>query len=497
MKNSECNRIVLIIGFLFLINCPNGNATTIEVTDNIYADDTWTADTVKILNDISVLSSATLTVSPGTYIEFQGHYKLQVDGRLLAIGNAADRIVFTVNDTTGLYDIETTQGGWNGIDFLATSGDTSKLEYCVLECGKATDGSPDWNNVEDNGGAILCNYNTNPLIVKHCILQNNIAVSAGAVKCHQGIIIFLDNVVKNNKADDGGAISFGYSQGLIASNIITNNTAAYGGILALDNTSGTVVNNILVNNDITDSQGVIYVNPSDVNNRFSFCNNIIAYNAAIGNCGGIFVMYTKGRSPIKNNIIWGNLAQEDNYAIYPDTIINVEYNDIEGGYTGIGNINTDPHFTNPTAGAGTQYDGLLADWSVEANSPCIDKGKPDFTVDSVGMETDFAGNPRILNNRIDMGAFEIAFNPTGIVPHPVGTSDEGIRIFPNPIGNEFNVMTTSGSIITLYNQTGILIESKIATEGVTSFDSGTLPAGVYLVKIEKRHSVSIQKIILK
>ena len=70
----------------------------------------------------------TLTINPGTYIEFQGHYKLEVYGRLLAIGTEDSIIIFTVKDTTLLYDLDTIAGGWDGIEFYTLSVDTSKLE---------------------------------------------------------------------------------------------------------------------------------------------------------------------------------------------------------------------------------------------------------------------------------------------------------------------------------------------------------------------------------
>jgi hypothetical protein len=67
MKNLKTKNSLAIISisFLFFLNCPKGNATVIEVSDNIDFDVTWTADTVKILNDISILPAATLTVNPG------------------------------------------------------------------------------------------------------------------------------------------------------------------------------------------------------------------------------------------------------------------------------------------------------------------------------------------------------------------------------------------------------------------------------------------------
>jgi hypothetical protein len=366
----------------------------------------------------------------------------------------------------------------------------------VLEYGKASDGSPDWNNVEDNGGAILCNYNTIPLLVQSCTIQNCIAISAGAIKVHQGNIILLNNIIKNNKANDAGAISIGYSNGLIASNIITNNTTIIGGIVALDNTNGLIVNNLVVNNNVTNSQGTIYVNSSDISKKFSFFNNLIANNLLQGICAGVYIDYFGSHPRYINNIIWGNEAQGNKVPFYPDTVRNVIYNTVEQGYSGVGNDDSYPWFVNPTAGAGTQYDGLSADWSVKANSPCIDKGKPDFTLDSVGIKTDFADNPRIQHGRIDIGAFEstpaLAINE----PDRVEIVADGISIFPNPAGESFTVIASSGSVIMLYNQTGTLIESRITTNNLTNFDTSDLPTGVYMIKIDNGHTVSVQKVIL-
>jgi hypothetical protein len=398
--------------------CQPGNAHTIEVSDDINNDTTWNADTVKVLNDIEINSGYTLKINPGTYIEFQGHYKIEIHGCLLAIGTKDSNIVFTVNDTTLFHDLDTTAGGCNGIDFYSTGADTSKLIYCTLEYGKATDGQPSWDGAEDSGGSVLC-YSTGPFLIQNCTIRNSIAVDAAAVKSHNGNIILLNNVIKGNKAEYCAAVSIGYSEARVIGNTITNNLSTSGeGSLSLDNTNGLFANNIVVNNESLGGPGAIYVNSSITSRSFTFTNNIIANNRSHGNYGGIYVSSTGAHTLYKNNIIWNNQAEGGNYQFYPEDIVLVEYNNIQGGYTGPGNIDTDPMFVNPTEGTGLQYDGLAADWSLQTLSPCIDAGKPDFTTDSTGTETDFAGNPRIQYDIIDIGAFEITYCTPVIEPDP-------------------------------------------------------------------------------
>jgi hypothetical protein len=406
-----------IIAILLIIFCQPGNAETIEVSDDIDKDTTWIADTVKVLDDITIYSGNTLRINPGTYIEFQGHYKIEIRGCLLAIGTKDSSIIFTVNDTTLFHDLDTTAGGWNGIDFYSYDADTSKLIYCILEYGKATDGQPSWDNKEDSGGSVLC-YSTGPFLMQNCTIRNSIAVDAAAVKSHNGNVILLDNVFKDNKAEYNAAVSIGYSEARFIGNTIANNLSTSEGSLTLDNTNGLFVNNVIINNESGSGPGAIWVNSSNTSKQFGFLNNVVSNNRSHGINGGINVSGIGARALYKNNIIYNNVAEGISYQFYPDTIELVEYNDIQGGYTGIGNIDVDPMFVNPSEGAGLQYDGLEADWSLQPLSPCIDAGKPDFTTDSTGTENDFAGNPRIQYGTIDIGAFEISYCTPVSEPDP-------------------------------------------------------------------------------
>ena len=91
--------------------------SSIDASGLITGNTTWTNDTIKVTGDILVPDSVTLTVNPGVRVEFQGHYTLQVWGTLLAVGTESEKITFTIHDTIGFSDIDTTLGGWNRIWF--------------------------------------------------------------------------------------------------------------------------------------------------------------------------------------------------------------------------------------------------------------------------------------------------------------------------------------------------------------------------------------------
>jgi hypothetical protein len=116
-------------------------ATAQIIINGGYVSGIWTkTDSLYLINgNITVPDDSTLVIEPGVTVEFQGHYALEVQGRLLAVGTENDTILFTVNDTTGFGDADTTLGGWFGIRFTDTpqTNDSSRIAYCRLQYGKA------------------------------------------------------------------------------------------------------------------------------------------------------------------------------------------------------------------------------------------------------------------------------------------------------------------------------------------------------------------------
>jgi hypothetical protein len=391
---------------------------------------TWTkaCSPYKIQGTIQIPNGQTLTIDPGVTVEFQGHYKFNVQGRLLAVGTAADTISFSAADTSI---------GWWGIRFdnTPTTNDTSKIEYCKLQYGKATFfSSPDdmggafyFNNVSktiifnsrilnctaSHGGGIFC-LNSSPLINNNNISNNSATYSGGAIRCNNSNPDITGNAISGNSGTyAGGGISLYISSPTISNNIISNNSASNGGGLDLEgsNSNPIITNNTISNNLASSAGGGFYCNGGS---NTIITNNTIVNNRA--NKGG--ALYDSLCSPvIRNCILWGNTATTSGAQVFlrdESSDPNFYYCDIQGGSAAFGlngniyigayqnNIDADPKFVSPSAGAGTGFNGVTADWSLQSSSPCIDKGDPSGTYPA----TDKAGNPRVRVCRIDMGAYE-------------------------------------------------------------------------------------------
>ncbi|MBM4400020.1 MAG: T9SS type A sorting domain-containing protein, partial [Candidatus Cloacimonetes bacterium] len=108
-------------------------------------------------------------------------------------------------------------------------------------------------------------------------------------------------------------------------------------------------------------------------------------------------------------------------------------------------------------------------------SPCIDAG----TQDTTGLYLpafDLLGNPRIYNNRIDIGCFEWDGTPNQEQHLPVSTSCLSIGIFPNPLRGAgticVNLPHKGKTRVEIYNIKG---------QRIREYDIGEKPAGFHTV----------------
>ncbi|MBE0572834.1 MAG: T9SS type A sorting domain-containing protein [Ignavibacteriaceae bacterium] len=200
-----------------------------------------------IQGDITIPNDSSLIIEPGVLVEFQGYYALNVQGRLLANGTETNNITFTIDDTTGFYNPDTTQGGWNGIQFIDTpnENDTSKIIYCTLQYGKAVGSNP-----PDNSGGAIFVSNFNKVLISNSLITHNSAGGTnspcgGAIRAQFADITLSDNEISHNRAYYGGAINFNECYVQINNCEIKDNSSAWigGGInayscyLEINNTS--------------------------------------------------------------------------------------------------------------------------------------------------------------------------------------------------------------------------------------------------------------------
>jgi hypothetical protein len=140
------------------------------------------------------------------------------------------------------------------------------------------------------------------------------------------------------------------------------------------------------------------------------------------------------------------------------------------------NLNIKPEFTNPGNN----------DYSLNWNSPCIESGKADTT----GLNlppTDLNGDPRIVNARVDMGAYEYQL-PVSILRPKLPFSD--IQIIHNKQNStiiiEFPDNLTDKVLFTRIikmDGTEVMNETKSPGFKSVSISIPGISPGIYLVVV--------------
>lgn len=244
------------------------------------------------------------------------------------------------------------------------------------------------------GGALYLS-SSSPQI-RNNTFSNNRAGYGGALYVNTGSNPTIENntLSGNTAAGYGGAIAFGQhaSSTSFASNTFTSNTADFGGgAISVDYGSGpNIVNNIIANNVVTGTYGqgggilcLPYSVPKMVNNTIT--GNTAKYAGA-----GIAAEYSSPSVVVKNCIIWGNLKTG---TTTPLSVKNLSptYSNIEGGLSGVGNINSNPLFVNAPSG----------DYSLQVSSPSVNSGTL-----TGAPSSDILATSRPQGAGFDMGALE-------------------------------------------------------------------------------------------
>ena len=249
--------------------------------------------------------------------------------------------------------------------------------------------------------------------------------------------IIKNNVIKYNDAYDkggltscgGGGIRSGDGNPQILNNIIMYNRGRYGGGLVLNYCGAQVKNNVFYRNSGGEDfgGGGIWLNSNGPGDKI-FENNTVVENSSATDGGGFSESSTS--VTIRNNIIWGNTAPIDPQ-IATNGIVFVSYSDVQGGWSGVGNINVYPMFADTS-----HY--------LTPISPCIDKGNPDTTYYDL-EDILHPGNAKYPSHggiRNDMGAY----GGQGVLPAPyvdLHLND------PNPPqnGRAYSDYTTPNSVV--------------------------------------------------
>ena len=288
-------------------------------------------------------------------VKIIGNHSLNVGGGLLVMHSNLTVMLKNV-------EIENNTAGSSGGGIYATDVSLN-LENVTIK-----------NNSGSGGGGIRCDdcY----LTLEDVNIIDNTGGGIHIINSNEPCNIHLVNVtIKNNTAGSGGGIYCKGNSNMYFDNVtIANNSAIYGGgiycISEYEEFSSNLKNLAIIGNTAEIHGGGIYLFYSS-----SPLENItIAGNAAGENGGGIYCR-ANSEPVLKNCILWNDTPQE---IFLENSDLNATYSDIENGWQGEGNINTDPLFSDPENG----------NYHLQWDSPCIDAGDPSSPYDPDGTIAD-------------------------------------------------------------------------------------------------------------
>jgi hypothetical protein len=256
--------------------------------------------------------------------------------------------------------------------------------------------------------------------------------------------------------------------------------------------------------------------------KIYFVNCTFADNQSENPDGGNIGVLDNAQMDIYNSILYNDYPAEIymfNTNNYITNYLSIDHSLVDGGeqnikittgnnvlYYDTSNIDTDPLF----------YGGEEFPYNLSDESPCIDAGTldlPQFILDHM-PDVDLAGNPRIFNGKIDMGAYE--WNPTvGTEQHPTPNAERqtpNLQAYPNPFRTQTTITAkwnkSARVNIEIYNNAGLLVKTlqsgkqlpgscKIPWNG-TDNSGNILPAGIYYVvlRVNAKETKSIKIIKL-
>jgi hypothetical protein len=278
--------------------------------------------------------------------------------------------------------------------------------YCTASSPTISNCSITNNHADDKGGGIFCSASSTTF--SHCIISGNSATIynpygptnsyGGGIYVDGGSPTLADSTVTGNfvtssgwypTSSMGGGIFCNVSTMQIHNCTISNNSGQdYGGGILFSASIASVVNTIINGNSSRWGGGVYFSSsPAYLTN----CT-IVRNNATDTNSGGL---HSANSAPkLVNVILWENAPVQIFKAGTGDPV--VTYSDIDGGYSGTGNINASPLFVSIAQ----------QDYHLTSSSPAINVGS---NAASELPATDKEGNPRIVNGVVDMGALEYLY----------------------------------------------------------------------------------------
>jgi len=271
-----------------------------------------------------------------------------------------------------------------------TQNEARSLEGGGIRCFRQSSPQIEGCTIAGNtGSGIWCRLGSSPRI-EDCLIADNSA--RGIWSRDQSSLEILRCVVRGNR---GGFYCEAGGNVLFQDCLITENSHPNGGGGGLNCQAPVRLVNCVISKNFAEVGGGIFCESGP-----TIINCTLVGNRS--DRGSTAILTNDGCAPrISNTIIW------DNRIVAKSGRPVVTYSDVQGGWSGEGNIDADPLFVDPDNG----------NYRLGEASPAIDAASNDAIIPA-GVDTDLDGNPRFVDDPdtqdtgqgecqiVDMGSYE-------------------------------------------------------------------------------------------
>ncbi len=452
------------------IHVDSANNNTIFLADGIYSDST---------NN----EKFPLNIRP--FINLAGSSR---EGTILD-GNEKVKLLKGNNCVTDFGIEKMTLRGGPVIDYNNYSSSRALLANLYTGCNRfVLDSIVFRDSYAESAHGILSYYQADSSLVKNCLLKDNVGGHAIRTGSDGNKTHFINNCIITNQQPDENTVPAYLKMGK-----------------AIDDggTGKTIIQNSLFYNNPRMGVSRTFFGISYLVNC-TFANNSWYDNLA-------FISVVEASMDLYNCIAWDlgpvpiAISIGDWWRFY-HSYLNIYNSLIEGGEQSItvadecwhsDSLWCHVHYDNTNIDANPNFLGMWGDpYMIADGSPCIDAGTLAKLPDFIELpEFDLAGNPRIVGDSIDMGAYEwnstiVGFNEIG--PGSRNEKPKLLKASPNPFdwGTYIEVEAEVKVEVEVYDNYGRLVRSILSTtipgkQEILWYgddnNGNPLPAGVYHV----------------
>jgi hypothetical protein len=430
---------------------------------------------------------------------------------------------FTITGGTGTYHSSYDVRGAGGINVFESG---AKICNNIVEYNSVTD------SFAYGGGIMVYSPGGDITIIENNKIRNNslegtYPLGGGISLFNNGVTFVYFNQIIDNAAigtyASGGGIDVAYANGetVINTNFIKNNDTqinGYGGggidLYGWDALI-TVSNNLIVDNNARWGGGVLVdydiEGPSKTTTLTESTNYlqeipVIINNTIINNFGNVGGgIHSRGSVPaVINSIVWGNTFTSGGQIFGAAT---VTYSDVEGGWTGPGNMNEDPNFDDSTY------------FCLNYRSNCVDAGNPDPLYNDVEDPINLGyallpargtlindmghfGGPNSLWSLWDSIVISVEYD---IIDNGIPNEFTLLQNYPNPFNPttiiKYGVSERTFVELRIYDILGREVELMVNKEQDAgyyelNFNASNLASGIYLYQLKAGNFIESKKMLL-